>query len=205
MSEEQKYFLKNVKIIFSPQEKQGKNIHITKKLDLMGVKYEKLYKPYNLKEGDYSFQIDGIDYRSLFLIERKYGLEELNNCLNQKNILTKSKQLVSDYELRDNLEYEFARMKHNNVMEKWLFIENCDSFENIKYYKSGYETRNYNAGMYIYATLSSWSCENRYGIKIACIKDKNDFANIMLNKMYYFWRNQMKIQYGDKFLSKIKK
>lgn len=205
MSEEQEYFLNNVIIIFSPQEKQGKNFHITQKLDLFGVKYQKLYKPLNLKEGDYSFIIDGVDYRTLFLIERKYGLEELNNCLNQKNILTKSKQQISDCELRDNLEYEFARMKKNNVTEKWLFIENCDSFESIKQYKSGYEKRNYTAGKYIYATLSSWACENRYGIKIECIKNKDDFATIMLNKMYYFWRNQMKIELGDNFLTKLKK
>ena len=129
MSPEQDYFLKNVKIIFSPQEKQGKNSHITKKLDLLGVAYEKMYAPNNLKEGDYSFIIDGIDYRFLFLIERKYGLQEVDKCIFAKNKLTKAKEELTDKELRNNLEYEFARMKINRVQEKWLFIENCESLK----------------------------------------------------------------------------
>ena len=204
MSAEQDYFLKNVIIIFSPQEKQGKNSHITQKLDLWKVKYRKLYAPYHLKEGDYSFVIDGVDYRSLFLIERKYGLQELDMCISQENKMTKAKKQLTDKELRDNLEYEFARMKSNQVIEKWLFIENCGSFEQIKDYKSGYEKKKYTAGMRIYSTLSSWACNNRYGIKVECLPDKNQFANIMLNKMDYFWRNQMKIKYGDNFIKKLK-
>lgn len=205
MSEEQQFFLSNVKIIYSPQEKQGKNTHITDKLDKFKVKYEKLYAPYHLKEGDYSFVILGKDYRNLFLIERKYGLNEVLNCIMAKNKMTKAKEQISNIELRDNLEYEFARMKNNGVVEKWLFIENCNSFEDIKKYISGYEKKNITAGMYIYTTLSSWSCENRYGFKIECIPNKEDFASIMLNKMYYFWRNDMKKTYGNNFLTQIKK
>lgn len=205
MTAEQEYFIRNVNIIISPQEKTDKTKHITEFLTRNGVKYEKLYAPNNLKEGDYSFVIDGEDYRGKFLIERKFGIEELVGCLFSRNIQTKAKKETSDVPLRDNLEYEFARMCKKNVTEKWLFIENCHSLESIKQYSNGFEKRNITAGNMVYSTLLSWSCNNRYAIKIECVEHKSDFAKIMLNKMFYFWRNEMKIRFGDNFLSKLRK
>lgn len=211
MTKEQKFFIENVKIIFSPQEKQGKNQHILNKLNSYKVKYEKIYAPNNLKEGDYSFVILGKDYRNDFLIERKYGLEELQKCLGEENKETKSKKRLKELhkslgveKLRDNLEAEFARMLKNKVCEKWLFIENCRNFEEIRSWKSGFGKNKEFAGKMIYTTLLSWSCENRYGFKICCLENKNDFARVMILKMFYFWRNCMKKEYGDNFLSKIK-
>lgn len=211
MSEEQKYFLANLKIIMSPQEKQGKNLHITNYLDKLSIPYEKLYAPRHLKQGDYSFVIDGKDYRDLFLIERKYGLEEVYMCLAQGNKNTKAKakskatcDTIGVDNIRDNLEFEFIRMIEIGVKEKWLFVENSAPFEQIKSYANGYEKKDQTAGEYIYATLSSWSCSNRYDFKILCFPNKDDFSKIMINKMYYFWRNEMKIQYGAGFLPKLK-
>lgn len=210
MTKEQEFFCNNVKIILSPQEKQGKNEHILNKLDLYKIKYEKLYAPNHLKQGDYSFVVMGKDYRNEFLIERKFGLEELYQCLTGSNIDTKAKQSIKSVHnsvgaetLRDNLEAEFVRMLALNIKEKWLFIENCDNFESIKTWGNGYERRNQLAGEMIYATLCSWSCANRYDFKIKCIADKKDFTNIMLIKMFYYWRNEQKKLYGKNFLTKL--
>lgn len=195
----------------SPQEKQGKNLHITDYLDKLKIPYEKMYKPRHLKQGDYTFEIDGVDYRDLFLIERKYGLDELYMCLIQSNIKTKAKtkrQSICDEmgvdAIRDNLEFEFIRMYEIGVKEKWLFVENSLPFDEIKKHTNGFERKAQTAGEYIHATLSSWSCSNRYDFKILCFPNKNNFGKYMLNKMYYFWRNEMKIQYGADFLSKLK-
>ena len=211
MTDEKRYFLSNVKIIFSPQEKQGKNDHILQALTAFGVKYEKLYAPNDLKQGDYTFVIDGKDYRDEFLIERKFGLEELDKCLTDRNIDTKAKQKLASVhqsvgadKLRDNLEAEFVRMLALGVKEKWLFIENCPSFESIRHYTNGYERRSQTAGQRIYATISSWSCANRYDFRVACLPNKADFAPVMLSKMFYFWRNSQKRQLGQNFLRKLK-
>ena len=205
MSAEKDFFLQNVKVILSPQEKQGKTTHITEFFNKWGVKWEKLYAPNHLRQGDYSFIIQGKDYRDEFLIERKFGVSELYNCITQRNIITKAKQETSTTELRDNLEYEFARMCKVGVVEKWLFIENCPSVESIKEWRSGYEQRKCTHESMVYATINSWASENRYGFKIECVPNKANVASVMLSKMYYYWRNAMKNQYGDNFLTQIKR
>ncbi len=204
MTEEQKFFLENVKIIMSPQEKDLYVVHITNYLNNIKVKNQKLYKPNHLKQGDYSFVILGKDYRDEFLIERKFGLEEVYACVVASNKMTKRKEEISEEELRNNLEYEFARMCEIGVKEKWLFIEKCKSFESIKEWVSGYEQKNINAGKTIYTTLSSWCCANRFNFKIECIEDKKKFAPIMITKMFYYFRNDMKNLYGDKWLKEVK-
>lgn len=202
---EKEFFIQNVKIIMSPQEKQGKNSHITDYLEKFHVKHEKLYQPYNLRQGDYSFIILGKDYRDEFLIERKYGVEELSTCICAKNIMTKTKAELSDKELRNNLEYEFARMQDIGVKERWLFIENCPSLDYIKNWESGFEKTSRTNGNIAYTALMSWSCGNRYNFRIECLKDKEEFAPVMLTRMYYYFRNDMKKRYGDNWLIIVKK
>ena len=204
MTNEKKFFLENVKIIMSPQEKQGYITHITSVLEKNNVKYEKLYAPYHLRQGDYSFVILGKDYRNEWLVERKFGLEELDKCLTDPNIETNAKQKLG-IEVRDNLEAEFARMNQIGIKEKWLFIENTESFESIKFYTNHYEKKNQTAGQRIYATLNSWACANRYNFKIVCLPKKEQFVNVLLTKAFYYWRNDMKILYGNNFLTHIKK
>lgn len=205
MTDEQKWFLENVKILYASQEHIGKNDHILNYLKNINVAYEKQYAPNNLKQGDYTFKVLDFDYRDEFLIERKFGLAEIYPCIIAPNILTKAKEQLTEEELRNNLEYEFMCMCDNNVEEKWLFIEDCQSLESIKAWKSGYEKRNINAGKTIYTTLTSWSCANRYDIKITCMANKNNFAPIMLTKMFYYWRNDCINKYGTKnFLKYLK-
>ena len=205
MTNEQKFFLENVKVIMSPQEKQGYITHITEKFEKLNVRYEKLYEPYHLRQGDYSMVILGKDYRNEWLAERKFGISELDKCLTDPDIETKSKTEFGLQDIRDNLEWEFVRMNQIGVKEKWLFIENVKNFEDIRDYASGYELKNQTAGQRVYSTLNSWQCNNRYGFKIQCLPVKEDFANILLIKMFYYWRNDMKLLYGKNFLTYVKK
>lgn len=204
MTKEQEFFVKNVKILYSPQEKQGKNSHIVDFLDKHNIKSEKLYAPNHLKQGDYTFEILGKDYRDEILIERKFGIEELYACLVQDNKTTKFKRENDMEDLRDNLECEFARMKQIGVKEKWLFIENCNSFEEIRNWRSGYEKKDITAGELCYYTLLSWCCGNRYDFKVTCLPMKEHFAPIMILKFFYYFRNDMKNKYGKNWLTKIK-
>lgn len=212
MTNEQKFFLENVEIIMSPQEKDYYVVHITDYLDQIGVKWKKMYKPNHLTVGDYSFVILGKDYRNDWLCERKFALCEVDKCLTDKNKETKRKIENQDFfdnlgadAIRDNLEYELGIMCKLGVKEKWLFIEQCNDFESIKEYSSGYELKEQTAGQRIYSTLSSWSCANRYDFRIQCLPNKKQFAKILLIKMFYYWRNEMKQKYGKNFLIKIKK
>lgn len=205
MTNEQKFFLENVKIIMSPQEKQGYITHITDELNKLNIKYEKLYEPFHLRQGDYSFVILGKDYRHEFLVERKFGLAELDKCLTDSDIETKSKETLGLQDIRDNLEWEFVRMNQIGVKERWLFIENTKSYESIREYSSGYEKKNQKAGERIFSTLNSWQCSNRYNFKVLCLPKKEDFVGKLLVKMFYYWRNDMKITYGKNFLTHLKK
>lgn len=204
MTSEKDFFLKNVKIIMSPQEKQGYIKHITSVFEKNNINYEKLYAPQHLRQGDYSFIILGKDYRNEWLVERKFGLEELDKCLTEKNIDTISKTQLG-IQVRDNLEAEFARMNQIGVKERWLFIENVANYEDIKYYKNNYEKKKQTAGQRIYATLNSWACANRYNFRVVCLPTKEEFVPVLLTKAFYYWRNDMKILYGNNFLTYLKK
>lgn len=211
MTPEQKIFCENVTILLSPQEKTSYITHITDNFNKWNIKYKKTYAPEDLKEGDYTFCIFGKDYRQEFLVERKFGLEEIYAGLTSENKKTKAKSLLAEKMeglgitgIRDNLEAEFGRMLVKGIDEKWLFIENCESFESILDYKNGMEKRNQTAGELIYSTLMSWSCQNRYGFKVCCVSNKNDFASILIKKMFYYWRNYMIKTYGKGFIKIIK-
>jgi hypothetical protein len=184
---ERQYFLDNVTMLYDTREKQ--NFDLLKEFAHMGVKI----RQETFKSADYSFYIDGADYRSEWLGERKGSLAELYG-----NVMASNK---ADNNLRNNLEEECERIKSAGVTEFILFLEGCRNLSEIKHYIMPKATKQgKNAGKHLYSTLLSWSCNNRYGFKIVCALSQSELAVEMVNMAYYFWRNKMKQQYGDNFL-----
>ena len=68
---EKKDFMKKVNIIIDTREQ--KNLHIVSAFDEMGIMHESRKLDY----GDYSFQVEGKDFRGICVIERKANVNEV--------------------------------------------------------------------------------------------------------------------------------
>ena len=193
MTDEKKYFLQNVTVLYDTREQ--KNFEILKYLAHYGIKTERR----TFHTADYSFEIDGVDYRGDWLGERKGSLGELYG-----NVTARNKDAETD--LRNNLEEELKRKCETGITEFVLFVEGAENLRVVNEFVSDKATdKGKYAGHYIYGTLMSWQSNNRYAFKICCRKTQKEIAMEMLSYMFYYWRNDMKQHYGENFLSKLRK
>ena len=206
------YFIQNAIMLYDSREKE--NNEILRAFQSVGIKYErKIGNGVAFNFGDYSFYIDGKDYRTDIIFERKGSLNELFSNINDNNEDTIRHK---NDDMRNNLEREFERMNIFQVREKWLMVEGVNNFSEIKNFKldvkkqipnendSDYKEkmRKYNyfkalsqtAGIQIYSTLLSWQCSNRHNFKMFCSKSQYDIGVEMVTICYYFWRNEMKLK-----------
>ncbi len=193
---EKEYFTQNVTILYDSREQEENGaFEILKYFAHNEIKTRRCIRPDNFKQGDYSFEIDGKDYRSHFLIERKNDLGEVyNNISGRKDDNTCE---------RDRLENVLKRMK--SAEERILLIGGIDSLTEAKKYVCKFAgNRGFSAGLHICSTLMSWQCANRYNFKIVCRKKPYEVAEEIFNLSYYFWRNEMKKAHGDNFLKVLR-
>lgn len=188
---EKEYFLENVTILYDSREQEENGaFEVLKYFAHNEIKTRRCVRPDNFKQADYSFEIDGKDYRNQFLIERKNDLNEVyNNISGRKNE-------------RERLENVLNRMKV--VEERILLIGGIDNLTEAKKWVCKW-SKNLSAGVHIYSTLMSWQCSNRYDFKVVCRKKPFEIAEEILNRSYYFWRNEMKRVHGDNFLKILQK
>lgn len=185
---EREYFIKNAVMLYDTREK--KNFDVLKTFEHFGIKHEQD----TFQTADYSFKIDGKDYRGEWLAERKGSLAEIYG-----NVMGKDNGTADG--LRNNLEEEVKRANESGVTEFLVFLQGVNNLADVKAYTNSKATKQGDrAGQHIYSTLVSWQCNNRYGFKIVCAKTQEAVAVEMLNYAYYYWRNAMKKAYGDKFL-----
>ena len=185
------YFNKNATVLYDTREKE--NFEYLKALKHMGLIIERT----TFKSGDYSFRIDGKDYRNEWLGERKGSMSELYG-----NVMAKNKDKASAE--RNNLEEECKRVKDAGVKEFVLFIEGTRSLYEARHTRlSAASVRGNDSGRHIYSTLLSWACNNRYGFKTVCNLSQYDLAVEMADMMYYYWRNEMIAAHGKDFIKKI--
>ena len=193
---EKEYFTQNATILYDSREQEDNGaFEILEYFAHNKIKTRRCLSPDNFKQGDYSFEIDGQDYRNKFLIERKNDLNEVYN-----NISGRRDGNTCE---RDRLENVLNRMK--SVEERILLIGGIDSLAEAKKYINKYSDRGMSAGVHIYSTLTAWSMSNRYGFKIVCRKKPYEVAEEILNLSYYFWRNEMKKVHGDNFLKVLRR
>lgn len=184
---EREYFIRNVTMLYDTREKE--NGEILGEFAKAGLAFERA----TFDTADYSFRIDGVDYRDKWLGERKGCLSEIYGNVMASNVNKGAKE-------RNNLEEELQRAKDNRVKEFVLFIEGAASWTALKRFKLPYSPVGASAGKHIYSTLVSWASNNRYGFKTVLAATRAEIASEIIARAYYFWRNEMKNIYGDKFL-----
>ena len=173
MAYDKKTFLKNVTILCDDREKE--NSHVLAGFERLGVKY----KTKHLDFGDYSFEAQDRDFSLSCVIERKRNVDELYG------------NIVRD---RDRIEKEFtAAVSIANQFV--LLIENCGNLDELEATTiPEYEMRKTgrsvpDIGKYVYATIQSWQCGNRYNFRTVFVKTPEDTAVYMLEVFYWHWRN----------------
>lgn len=173
---EKKQFLKKMTVLVDTREKE--NAHILEKLDEWGVAYDRQKLDY----GDYSFVVDGKDFRQSCVIERKASVDEIYGNIMQQ---------------RERFEKEMAAA---SVLagSLTLIIENCADEKALKetvlkdsdFYKSP-KRQVSDIGKFVYSTVRAW--ELRYNFRFRCVADKNDTAAEILECFYWHWHNYKKL------------
>ena len=182
------YFLKHAVMLVDTREKE--NFELLSVFRHFGLEYD----VDTFKTGDYSFRIDGYDYKDKWLAERKGSLTELYG-----NVMAANKDKQST--LRNNLEEELQRKTDGGVAEFILFVQGARNLAEIKgFTEPKADRQGKRAGQHIYATIMSWAAANRYNFKVCCQKSQAEIAAEMINYAYYFWRNDMKEKFGDNFV-----
>ena len=182
------YFLKNAVMLVDTREKE--NFELLSVFRHFGLEYD----VDTFKTGDYSFRIDGYDYKDKWLAGRKGSLTELYG-----NVMAANKDKQST--LRNNLEEELQRKTDGGVAEFILFVQGARNLAEIKGFTvPKADKQGKRAGQHIYATIMSWAAANRYNFKVCCQRTQAEIAAEMINYAYYFWRNDMKEKFGDNFV-----
>lgn len=185
---EREFFCKNCTFLVDTREQQ--NFDILKEFSHYGIKHE----VETFATGDYSFKVGDYNYKTRWLGERKGSLNELYGNVMAGNLDVESC-------LRNNLEEELMRKKDAGVEEFILFLQGTRNLAEAKTYVNQKATKKGDrAGLHIYSTIMSWSAANRYNFKVVCQKTQSELAVEMINHAYYFWRNDMKEKFGDRFL-----
>ena len=179
------YFLKHAVMLVDTREKE--NFELLSVFRHFGMEYD----VDTFKTGDYSFRIDGYDYKDKWLAERKGSLTELYG-----NVMAANRDKQST--LRNNLEEELQRKTDGGVAEFILFVQGARNLAEIKgFTEPKADKQGKRAGQHIYATIMSWAAANRYNFKVCCQRSQAEIAAEMINYAYYFWRNDMKEKFGD--------
>lgn len=185
---EREYFTKNCTMLVDTREQ--KNFDVLKTFEHYGIRYQ--FETFST--GDYSFVVGEYNYKDKWLGERKGSLNELYG-----NVM--SGNLDKNSTLRNNLEEELKRKVDAGVQEFILFLQGVNNLAEAKDWKNKRANKQGDrAGLHIYSTIMSWSASNRYNFKVCCQPTQEQLAVEMINHAYYFWRNDMKDKFGDRFL-----
>lgn len=166
-------FMKGVTVLIDTREQV--NEHITQEFQKMGVMFESRKLDY----GDYSFMVDGKDFSSSCVIERKADIDEVYG-----NVTTD----------RERIEKELDTINRNAVQCIFM-IEHCGGWAYLKRFEISEDQMQKqnrkvkNIGATVYAALQSWRCGNRYNFQVEFIPTLNLSAAKILELFYYYYHN----------------
>lgn len=176
--DEKKKFLKNVTVLVDTREKENK--HILSAFDEYGISYQSE----KLDFGDYSFIVDGRDFRLSCVCERKAKPDEFYGNI---NFQSKRERIEKEFNAASRLANKFT-----------LLLENCPSERELKEVKltdkdvySQPNRKVLNIGKPCYETIRSWRC--RYKFDVVYIADKANTAAEMLEVFYWYYHNYKKL------------
>lgn len=185
---EREYFCKHC--VFLVDTREQKNFDVLKMFKHYGIKH----RLETFSTGDYSFEVGEYNYKGEWLAERKGSLSEIYS-----NVMCGNLDKTST--LRNNLEEELQRKMQSGVKEFILFLQGVNNLAEAKEWKNSRASKQGDrAGLHIYSTIMSWSSANRYNFKVCCQPTQEQLAVEMISHAYYFWRNDMKDKFGDRFL-----
>lgn len=173
---EKKEFMKRATILIDTREQ--KNDHIVNALDSYGVMHESCKLDY----ADYSFRIDGKDFSSSCVVERKASVNEIYG------------NITAD---RERIEKELDTISRN-ATHCSLLLENCASWDDLKAHSITQEEADrtgrkvLNIGATCYSTLQAWRCGNRYCFSMEFVPSQKDSAARILEVFFWYWHNYKK-------------
>lgn len=153
-------------------------------IDFIPLKKDEKLGTENLKEGDYSFIISFDDKQYNFVnkvaYERKGSLSEIyNNCTQD----------------RARFEREFERCFEKGYKKVVLILEYGERIQDLICaefsYGKGKNVVTKNTGTTIFNTLMSWRQSNKYNIDIYQSPNHITLFWLMVQDMYYFFRNEI--------------
>lgn len=148
----------------------------------------------NLKEGDYTFKLNfgsaEIDFTGIVSYERKGSVAEFyNNCISGREVIKREFNRFNDkrYE-KTVLMLEFGEKLIDLIGMSYSFYKNIGG-HTIK--------QEYNAKKTMYSTIMSWKQPNNNGFEILQHNDRNTLMWMMLQDMFYYFRNYVRQEYFD--------
>ncbi len=153
-------------------------------IDFLPLKKDAKLGTENLKEGDYSFIISfdekQYNYINEVAYERKGSLSEIyNNCTVD----------------RARFEREFDRCIKKGYKKIVLVLEYGERIQDLIHakfsYKRGRDVITKDTGLSVFTTLMSWRQSNKYNIEIYQSQNHITLFWLMLQDMFYFFRNEI--------------
>lgn len=151
----------------------------------------------NLKEGDYTYSIifgnKEYNYVNIVVYERKGAISEYySNCING----------------RDRIKREFVRFnvkQYDKVVLMLQFGEKLTDLINMKfkYYNKYGEKVEKDTGYTMYSTTLSWKQPNHNNFDVIQSSDKVQLFWIMLQDMFYYFRQELRLECIEKNLIEI--
>lgn len=188
-------FLNHLRIIGDSREQ---NDWIEKACAYYGIAFEKAVKDVkagteNLKEGDYTFELDygnnRVSYRGVVAYERKGSLNEIYNNLKTGD--------------RDRIEREFKRFiekKYKKVVMLLEYGKNMSDLLNGHFdfinHQGQLDTRD--VGKLVYTSLLAWKQPNAFNFEIYQDTNHQTMFWWMVLDMYYYFRNDLKLRAKEK-------
>lgn len=180
---EKQAFCKAVTIIADSREKE--NGHILDALRTLGIRHESR----KLDIGDYSFCINGRDFATACVVERKSGAEEIYANLMEKANGDRANRLEKELDAGNKLLNQFT-----------MLIETVESIDALRAYtvpawkmKASPQRIKADIGETCYASLRAWQAANRHNFRIEFVKNKEKVAARMLEEFYYYHHNYKKL------------
>jgi len=176
-------FYKTVTILTDSREQE--NQHILATLDRLGVKHEMR----KLDLGDYSFVIDGRDFSTSCVVERKSGLEELYSNLMERLGGTKINRLEKELDAAHRLLTQFT-----------MVIEGVGSMDELRTFtvpewkmQASPQRVKADIGTTCWAAMRSWQAGDRYDFRIEFVKRQEDVASVLLEEFFVYFSNYKKL------------
>lgn len=182
-------FVNHLRIIGDSREQ---NDWIEKACRYYGIAFEKAVKDKkagteNLKEGDYTFEVQYGDrvfsYRGIVAYERKGSLSEIYNNLKSGD--------------RDRIEREFERFTDKGYKKVVMVLEHGKNMSDLLDGKFAFVDhwgmyQEKNVSKLVWASLMAWKQPNAFGFEIYQNTDHSQTFWWMITDMYYYFRNEIR-------------